>query len=243
MERMVKTMFRKIIDIYKDRKTGNLPLFPMGQIVYPTIPDNTSNFCTDYLTKFDSFDVYVARMWGQRNFDAFLSPTKLDSMTEWEDAVIASINVHLDEWARLYYALSIKYNPIWNVDGTTSREYGERVRTEDIAERTRTDTTGKKKSTNTDYATAYDSGSEKETGKSVFEDDENEFESVDDAHMDTFTDETYTDTETRSGNIGVTMTQQLLQAEFELRKRSFFRTIFKQIIDDCGCYYMEGEWA
>lgn len=235
-------MFRKLIDIYKDKKTANLPLFNMGQIVYPTIQGNTSNFCNDYLEKFDSFDVYVARMWGQRNFDAFLSSLNSESINEWNDAVIASINIHLDEWARLYYALSLKYNPIWNVDGQTTYVYGEKVKTDSLAERTRTDTQGEKGSTTTDYATAYDSGSEKETGKTSFVDDENTFTSVDSAHIDTFTDDEHTDTETRSGNIGVTMTQQLLNAEYELRKKSFFRTIFKQIIDDCGCYYIEGEW-
>lgn len=235
-------MFRKIIDIYKARKENNLPLFPMGSIVYPVIPDNTSNFCTDYLAKFDAYDNYTARMWGQRNFDAFMSNTTSESMDEWEDAVIASIETHLDEWARLYYALSIHYNPLWNVDGTTETVYGETHRTDEYGETKRTDTAGEKESTNTDYATAYDSGTEKETGKSTFKDDENTFTVEGDAHTDEFTNDEHTVTETRSGNIGVTMSQQLLTAEYELRKRSFFRTIFKQIIDDCGCYYIEGEW-
>lgn len=235
-------MFRKIIDIYKARKEDNLPLFPMGSIVYPVIPDNTSNFCTDYLAKFDAYDNYTARMWGMRNFDAFMSNTTSESMDEWEDAVIASIETHLDEWARLYYALSIHYNPLWNVDGITETVYGETHRTDEYGETKRTDTAGEKESTNTDYATAYDSGTEKETGKSTFKDDENTFTVEGDAHTDEFTNDEHTVTETRSGNIGVTMSQQLLTAEYELRKRSFFRTIFKQIIDDCGCYYIEGEW-
>lgn len=235
-------MFRKIIDIYKARKEDNLPLFPMGSIVYPVIPDNTSNFCTDYLAKSDAYDNYTARMWGQRNFDAFMSNTTSESMDEWEDAVIASIETHLDEWAHLYYALSIHYNPLWNVDGTTETVYGETHRTDEYGETKRTDTAGEKESTNTDYATAYDSGTEKETGKSTFKDDENTFTVEGDAHTDEFTNDEHTVTETRSGNIGVTMSQQLLTAEYELRKRSFFRTIFKQIIDDCGCYYIEGEW-
>lgn len=235
-------MFRKIIDIYKDKKEANQPLFPMGSVVYPTIEGNTSNFFTDYLTYFPHFDMYIARMWGQRNFDAFLSKTKSESESEWDDAVVASIEVHVQEWARLYYALSLKYNPIWNVDGTTVHTYGQTLKTDTYAQKTRTDNIGNTSATATNYATAYDSGLEKETGKSIMTENAKINTYTDGTHADTFVENEHTITEERTGNIGVTMTQQLLNAEYELRKRSFFRTIFKQIIDDVGCYYIEGEW-
>ncbi len=228
---------KKIIDIYKEKKSINLPLFDTSSIIYPTIEGNTSNFLTDYGLYSDEFDLYAVRLFGSRYFDAILSEDESEILSEWNDTTRSIIAIHLEEWARLYYALSLNYNPIWNVDGTTVFEYGEKVRTDDYAERTRTDTIGETSGTNTEYATAYDSGTEKETGKTTIEEDERTNTSKDSAHLDTFTDEEHTDTETRSGNIGVTMTQQLLEAEWKLRRHSFFAEIIKQIMDECGTHY------
>lgn len=236
------TMFQKVLNIYKYKKENNLPLFPMGQVVYPTIEGSSANFFTDYLTVFPHFDNYVARMWGQRNFDAFLSSNNSESYAEWDDAVISSIETHVQEWARLYYALSIKYNPIWNVDGTTVHTYGDTKKTDTIGETKRTDTIGETSATGKTYATAYNSGTEKETTKTTMDEEEKENTYSEDEHINTYEEDEHTITEERTGNIGTTMTQTLLTAEYELRKRSFFRTIFKTIIDDVGCYYMEGEW-
>lgn len=241
--RKVKTMFKKIIDIYKEYKTENLPLFrAFANVDYPEIEDNESNFCEDYLQSFAAYDNYIARMWGQRNFDAFLSSTHSEALAEYDEAVEASLTIHIKEWARLYYALSIKYNPLWNVDGTTKTIYGEKERHDDIAQHIITNQEGSGHVETKGYSVAYDSAIEKETGKEVTDSQTRTDTRTENPFLDKIKELEHTDTEIRSGNIGVTMSQQLLNAEYELRKKSFFRTIFKTIIDDIGCYYIEGEW-
>ena len=230
---------KKVIDIYKYKKAAQpkQTLFNTSGIVYPTIEGNTSNFITDYIAGADEFDLYAARKHGEKWFDGVIVESEDDIITEWNMATNASIMIHRDAWARLYYALSLKYNPIWNVDGTTTFEHGEVVRTDDIAERTDTTNLDAIGGSNTDYATAYDSGTEKETGKSEYSEDAKENSFTAGAHLDTYTTEEYTDTETRTGNIGVTQTQQMLNAEWEFRKKSFFDYMIKIILKDCGCIY------
>lgn len=263
-------MEKKIIDIWKSKKASNKTLFDFSNISYPVIPDNTSNFLTDYSA---AMDPYTVRMWGERFFTGLEAETDAALMTEYDEAVKAALLVHLDNWARLYYALNISYNPIWNYDGETTFEHGEqvittdipekentsdyadRVREEDMKQREDTNEHGQHTDTSKDYAVAFDGTTEKETGKSemdnatytdTFTAGAHKDIITDKAHLDTFTEgahldtvthETFTDTETRHGNQGTTTTQQMLSEEWEFRKNTFFRTVFKTLIDDIGCHY------
>lgn len=235
----MENLTKKILDIYKEKKSENKNLFDTSNIVYPANPDPdvTANFLTDYVAGASDYDLFAVRMYGQRYFDAVIAEDPLDIMDEWDDVTHSVIRIHLPEWARLYYALALKYNPIWNVDGMTTFEHGEVVRTDDIAEREDVTNLDSALTTSTDYATSYDSGTEKETGKNTLDEPERENSVTYGAHLDTYTTEEYTDTETRSGNIGVTMTQQLLNAEWEFRKKCFFSTMIKTIMDEVGTHY------
>ena len=243
---MAENLKKRIIDIYKEKKAETIPekLFNTTGIVYPANPDplNTSNFITDYGANAAELDLFAVRLYGSRYFDAILSEEEEEINSEWDGITKAIITSHLSEWSRLYYALSLKYNPIWNVEGTTTTVYGETSRTDSYAEREDTTTLGAALTTSTDYATSYDSLTEKETGKNTLDEPERENGTVYGAHDDIFTSEEHTDTETRSGNIGVTMTQQMLEAEWKFRQKSFFSTIIKTIMDEAGTHYYSGGW-
>lgn len=108
-----------------------------------------------------------------------------------------------DKWARLYSALvETEYNPIENYNS---------VEVENVASKI----TSKTKATNdvygfnsTDAVPSTENGTETETGGNA---DENERQL------------------TRSGNIGVTTTQQMLESEIELRKKNFYDILFKDV--------------
>ena len=82
---------------------------------YPSIPDNTSNFIEDYEASL-SYDNYAVYKRGSQVIDLDLEDES-DLASEWYDIIEAITNIHLDSWTRLYYALNLSYNPIWNVDG------------------------------------------------------------------------------------------------------------------------------
>lgn len=108
-----------------------------------------------------------------------------------------------DKWARLYSAMvKTEYNPIENYNS---------VEVENVASKI----TSKTKATNdvygfnsTDAVPSTENGTETETGGNA---DENERRL------------------TRSGNIGVTTTQQMLESEIELRKKNFYDILFKDV--------------
>ena len=229
--------YERLIDIYGAKTESEDPLFNITSPEnYPTFEDSTANFIDDYLMDFTDFDFYAVRMYGER-IARFLSREDEEIIEEFDKIINSILSIHLLEWARLYYALDLKYNPIYNVDGVTTYVYGEKEREEDIKQRKRSEKFPQAVTTNTEYDVAFDSATEKESGKTTSSTELHTNEFTDDAHKDVFTDKTHTDTETRQGNIGVTMTQQMLEAEFELRKKSFFNTMIKTFIEEAGFMY------
>ena len=285
-------MKKKVIDLYKyyldqEPNTGFV-LPPANAVTYPEIEGNESNFIEDYNAAYAKFDRYFINDFGSRTYYSIFEPeTDAEILEAWRDDVKAVLAVYLDSWARLYYALSLQYNPIYNVDGETVTTYSQkqltdlmgarsesdviaaRDRSDIMGARSETDTIGQKETTNgartdttTDYSVSFDAGTEKETGKSsdslgaqtITEGSQSNVHTAttytdrhtEEAHTDTHTANTYTDThttgqhtetETRKGNIGVTMTQQMLNAEFEVRKRNFFHEVFTIMSHELGLYY------
>lgn len=233
----IKYNWERLLDIYGEKKEEDKPLFAITSPAnYPTFEDSEANFINDYLLDHENFDVYAARMYGER-ITRFVSEDDAEILEEFDSIINSILSVHLSEWARLYYALDLKYNPIYNVDGVTTFEFGKRHREEDIKKRKRTEKYPLIESTDTQYAVAYDSVTEKEAGKTTSRNEAHNNEFEEDPHVDEFSEDEYTNKETRQGNIGVTMTQQMLEAEFELRKRSFFRTMIKTFIEEAGFMY------
>lgn len=105
----------------------------------------------------------------------------------------------LEVWNKLYSLFNESYNPIWNVDGT-----------ETITE-TRDLVNG---GTSANSVTGFNSSEYQPSNK----------------RDDSFTDKgTITTERTRGGNIGVTMTQQMIKAEMDVRPQM---NIYKYIADD-----------
>lgn len=258
-------------------------------LTYPTFEDNDSNFITDYQANAASYNGYAILKRG----DQVIKVDEEDYDPAWNYLKEISgyiTDVHLDSWARLYYALSLSYNPLYNVDGTTTRETTQRQRTDAYGAQSgtsvvgatsqtdnwgavsKTDQFGNKSATigahtdtQTESSVSFDSGTEKETGQTqnsigsqtnteaAHTDTHSELAKIDthtglarndshseNAHSDTHTDSAFTETETRQGNIGVTMSQQLLEAEWKFRQKSFFETIINQMLDEAGFFYNGG---
>lgn len=115
----------------------------------------------------------------------------------------------LYQWTRAYEDMTIEYNPIWNVDGTETETIERELSgaTTTSSNTTANDNTinstkgyNSNEWTETDKSTGVASGTASGSGK----------ESI---------TETITTTKTRGGNIGVTMTQQMLTADLDLLTR------------------------
>lgn len=219
---------------------------------YPTIEGNESNFVDDYIDRYEHMDKLISFKHGEKCFEY---DTDADFPQEWYDVVDAIVISHIDEWARLYYALSLEYNPIWNVDGTETQKYGTTLTTSvngeqiieyDTGDHVVQSSNGSRTNTSTDYSHIYPEDTRKESnhnesvlGSGTDTTTANGYhdETTNGSHTDTVTIAEHTDTLTRGGNIGVTMTQQLLDAEWKFRQKSFFNDIFETILLEGGLLY------
>ena len=155
-------------------------------------------------------------------------------------------------WKHYLGAWQSEYNPIWNVDGTEERtietKYGRITTLKKGSTITNTQLTDSEtiteqltNSTSTDYVAPYDSQSFNPAAKN--ETDAGKVKgtsragtttsagSGQDSNEDSGKD-TVTDKLVKGGNIGVTMTQQLLTAELDLWKTmDFFNMWLKDIAD------------
>ena len=103
-------------------------------------------------------------------------------------------------WDKLYYALLQDYDPISNYDRTEHEEMNSKIKNNTSVKR---------------YG--FNTASDSPVG-------DNDMES----ETSGLKDDNYRDSHTY-GNIGVTSTQQLLESEFELRKRNLLDVIFNDI--------------
>ena len=154
-----------------------------------------------------------------------------------------------DKWLKLWDAFNTEYNPLNNYDMVETETPAETTHTITPAETTETitpaettiETKPAKVVTENEISAFNSSGYEdsakttavgdvNDKGTDVFTVDEsgvNKIE-VDAAGSDVFTVQNER-TLTRSGNIGVTTSQQMLQSEIELRKWLYFNSVFNDI--------------
>lgn len=193
-------------------------------MTYPTIEESDANFLEYYNDNKENLDRMFVHDFGQRLVD-LESDSDEDIADEWEDEIKAIQQTYLENWARLWYALSEPYNPLYNVDGTEVTVYGQH-------QTDRSSTYTQHEDSSTQYSVAYDSATEKETGKQV--------DNLG-AHTDTGFDKSleHTDTVTRRGNIGTTKSTDLLSSELKLRTEvaPFFKVVFQTMIEEIGGYY------
>lgn len=110
-----------------------------------------------------------------------------------------AVRMNAYKWEKLYKTTLLEYNPIWNVDGTETE-------THDIGQRETTNNYGENKSSGKSSQVPDDMTTEKEVASS---------ESTINAREDKSTEASTKDviTRVRSGNIGVTKTQDMIKDE------------------------------
>lgn len=216
-------------------------------VTYPTIEGNTSNFLTDYRASAFTFDQELRHHFGERVVDLEADNME-DAVDEWFTEMYTILRVYVDAWARLYYALSIDFNPVFNVEEHTVTEYGEHETETELGEREHTEgakkrTIGAREDTTTDSKWAYDSAAWQNDSKTVDNAgqqivDDDEYTTNEAAATDTVTSKKHTDKVDRTGNIGVVSATQLLNEEIKLRSRySFWNNVFTVICEELGAYY------
>lgn len=167
------------------------------------------------------------------------------------NAVIPTITykIYANAWGRLYAALTAEYNPIDNYNmherGTDTRGNTGTQSSETTHEHSDTETpdlTRTSNGTNDSSGGLYGFNSvnsvpsDATTGKSTSTDKQSGTvsrtgnESTSNTRTDNLT-ETTEHTFTREGNIGVTTSQQMIESEIELRKKQFYKIVFRDIIN------------
>ena len=130
------------------------------------------------------------------------------------------------KWNKIYEALNVEYKPLENYSM-------EETRTPNLTDEVKN--TGDDKTslnldnTTTSYVVGYNTSNEKESGKTTSNGNAtNNFSKVD--YNSTHTSK-HTGTEhiTRTGNIGVTTSQQMLKSEFEVRQYDFYQSVYNDI--------------
>ena len=220
-------------------------------MTYPEIPEDLSNFLTEYTTNKADYDRYFLKEFGKMVVEVD-AETDADIITYWKDEITAIQRVYIEAWAHIFYTLNIAYNPVYNVTEDIETEYGQHVTTDAKAAQHNTtqygatqDTFGAHIDNSTQYGVATDSQTEKEIGKNVSDIAEQVNSSLSHtdttdlgSHTDTNTSQTHTDKVHREGNIGIKSASALSEEEIFLReKRIFFKMIFKTICREVGAYY------
>ena len=161
----------------------------------------------------------------------------------------AVLSVYNTAWSYQYKALTADYNPIHNYDsvenstdthdytGTQTMEHDVTKNNTDTPDITRTsngsnDSAGSLYGFNStspvpsDEANGKSQSTDKETGTVTSNGTENGTNTRTDNLKETITHEL-----TRSGNIGVTTSQQMIESELELRKKQFYNIMIHDIIN------------
>lgn len=134
---------------------------------------------------------------------------------------------YLDKWNKLFQALVVAdYNPIENynmyeketpdITKTYHREQNTNLEVKDDGE-------------NNSSVYAFNSVSAKPSGKVEVDNTRTTSGDVDDNYQDGEDTETGTRELERSGNIGVTTTQQMLEQEIEIKKHNFYDIVYEDI--------------
>lgn len=143
-----------------------------------------------------------------------------------------------ENWNRLWDAVHVEYNPLENYDSTETE-------TPDLIDKTKVKSDIKtetgSKLTNKNKITPFGtSGTPVEVSEteSSGDDDDNKSRTYG-SDSDNFAETTHkgSKTTTRHGNIGVTTSQQMLESEYELRKRTFWDRVFSDLDSVMICGY------
>ena len=204
---------KRLIDVWDDWLTGGGVFSVMEDLEGVPIP-----WSDDNLAPFLDAE-YYGNISGDKPISPLLEKmVEGDVMTDLEKSFVAATIVSLcnTNWSKEWATLSAQYNPIENysmteemTDDETVSEYGKvHTREDNLKDESKTAVYGFNSSE------ASDTGSGETTRTGVVTDRD----SGEDTHTRNYT-------LTRSGNIGVTTSQQMLQSERDLWKWNFFRDV------------------
>ena len=176
-----------------------------------------------------------------------------DDLQDIESIVDVAFLVNDSKWAKLYATLDLEYNPLWNVDATIVETHDiDKRHTEDtFAERENTDTYGatggsttygQVSDNTTNKTTPYDDATfrnlSKQERETLQHEDEYSYDQHEDthvigSHVDEHDEDGYLDTisTTRTGNIGVTSSQELIEKERAISDFKFLDILMRDVIN------------
>lgn len=172
---------------------------------------NDKDYLAIYFSHASSMDLKYLGV----DYSSLISVT--DDLDRLEQIVTMCCYTHDYKWQKLYDINQVEYNPIWNVDGTETE-------THTFSERNDTNNYGANSATSINSSVPDDMTSEKEVNQNT---------STRNAYSDTFTEGAHSETisKVRGGNIGVTMTQQLIEAERKIADNILMDIIYKDILE------------
>lgn len=207
---------KRLNDIFKDWKIGKGIFYYLNQLDVPwkiTVQSSALDF------------EYHGNYSGKKLSSPALSSLVEATLSDTDGQMLAStlFAIYGENWSRMWEALQAVYEPIENYamkevmsDNETSTVYGKtNTRTPNL----NTEVTNKVYGFN-DITSANTANKAESVSSGT--------ETYADTGSDTVTN-SYT--LTRTGNIGVTTSQQMLQSEYELRKRNYFRDVVYPDVD------------
>lgn len=169
------------------------------------------------------------------------------------------ITLFKDNWDRKWEVLQLEYNPLENYNmiesgqdvdkmeygqETYQHQHGARSGSDIIGSQSGTNTQGAQNNTSEDEVSAFNSNSYQDSNKNTSNLGSRSDSWSSTNRSDSHTESAYTDTDTRtaqddkttrdhaltrSGNIGVTTSQQMAESELSLRTYKFYAEMFKDI--------------
>ena len=130
------------------------------------------------------------------------------------------------KWQKLYNALNTEYNPLENYSMIETRTPD---LTHDETINVKTNVTTSRTTNETNSVNGFNADDPTPANASDGSEDVTTSGDADDNETHSVKTETGTEDLTRSGNIGVTTSQQMLESEFEVRKHDFYKLIYKDI--------------
>ena len=222
----------KMIEIFDDAIFGDVNSF-----FYILANDDTNYPLTADFIKVSNVAILQEDYFGGHSADKFVSPLlkRLYDHTRSAENPFTALNIQIanliynrfaSKWKHIYDALMTEYNPLENYSMVEERtpdltfEETENVNSE-ITTNRETNASSKYKGFNaSDPVTITTTdGSEDVTTSGASADNETQ----------KTTTQTGTETLTRSGNIGVTTSQQMLESEFKVRQYDFYKMIYNDI--------------
>ena len=179
-------------------------------------------------------DVLDLEYFGNHSGEKFIAPL-IDKMLENEILPQAKIQTlahilytrNINQWMKLYGLYKLEYNPIENYSMIESED-GKDTRNDNFENRTEENATNNSNLNNIDQQFAFNSNDWENVNKSTNTDTTTHQNNTSQTNVGTSTNQN-TRTLTRSGNIGVTTSQQMMESEIELWKWNFIEQLFEDV--------------